>query len=59
MRWFLPVETALNVYEILTTVSRAMSTLEGDALDKWNRDNRRLVDAALAIQAIRDGGDDE
>lgn len=32
-----------------------MSNLEGESLAKWNRENRRLVDAALAIQAIRDG----
>jgi len=32
-----------------------MSNMEGDALTKWNSDNRRLVDAALAIQKIRDG----
>ena len=54
IRWFLPVETALNVYEVLTTVNRAMSNMEGDALAKWNSDNRRIVDAALAIQKVRD-----
>lgn len=59
MRWFGPVETALNVYEVLTTVNRAMSNMTGEALEQWNRDNRRLIDAALAIQKVRDGGDDE
>jgi DNA replication protein DnaD len=61
MRWFLPVETALNVYEVLTTMNRAMSNMEGEELAKWNSDNRRIVDAALAIQKNRDGieGSDE
>jgi len=38
-----------------------MSNMTGEALERWNRDNRRLVDAALAIQKIRDGveGSDE
>jgi len=31
-----------------------MSNMTGEALEQWNRDNRRLVDAALAIQKVRD-----
>jgi hypothetical protein len=54
VRWFLPVETALNVYEVLTTMNRAMSTLKGEELAKWKLANSRLVQAALDIQANRD-----
>ena len=54
VRWFLPVETALNVYEVLTTMNRAMSTLKDEALTKWKSENNRLVQAALDIQANRD-----
>ena len=54
VRWFLSVETALNVYEILTTMNRAMSTLKGEELTKWKSENNRLVQAALDIQANRD-----
>ena len=54
VRWFLPVETALNVYEVLTTMNRAMSTLKGEELAKWKLANNRLVQAALDIQANRD-----
>ncbi len=54
VRWFLPVETALNVYEVLTTMNRAMSTLKDKDLARWKSENNRLVQAALDIQANRD-----
>jgi hypothetical protein len=54
LHWLRPVETALNVCRILTSVNEAMDRLEGDALDRWNRKNGRLVKAALDIQRLRD-----
>jgi hypothetical protein len=55
LKWFIPVEVALNVYHTLTAVNTAMSKLKDDALTKWQSENSRLIDAALHIQAIRDG----
>ncbi len=57
VRWLYPVETALYVYQVLTAVKRAMSTLDGDALDKWQAQNGRLLEAALDIEErIAKGG---
>lgn len=55
LRWLLPVELALNVYETLTAVGWAMSNLEGDSLTRWQAENTRLTKAALEIQNMRDG----
>jgi hypothetical protein len=54
LKWFMPMQVALNTYDTLTTVNRAIDELEGDALDRWNRKNARLVKAALSIQRLRD-----
>jgi hypothetical protein len=54
LSWFRPVQTALNAYDTLTAVNRAMSHLEGDALRKWQGENGRLIETALAIQRLRD-----
>lgn len=61
LRWLTPVETALNVYNTLRAVNDAMSRLEGDALYEWQTRNKRVVQSALDIQAIRDEveGDDD
>lgn len=62
LRWVRRVELALNVYGALTTVGRAMSLYDGEALGKWQRENQRLVDAVAAIQRMRDeadGGDEQ
>jgi hypothetical protein len=55
LRWLRPVETALNVYNVMTAAQRGMK-LEGEALKKWKKDNKRLLQAALDIEAIRNGG---
>jgi len=54
LKWLRPVETALNTYHALYTVQTAMQRLDGDALAKWNSENSRTVQAALAIQQLRD-----
>jgi hypothetical protein len=54
LRWLRPVETALNVYEILTAVGQAMSTLKEDRLEKWRQENQRLIKQSLDIQRVRD-----
>ena len=61
LRWLLPVETALNVYNALNAVNDATSRLEGAALEQWRQRNARTLEAALNIHAIRDeleSGDD-
>jgi hypothetical protein len=54
LKWFMPVQIASNTYDTLTAVNRAMSRLDGEALDKWRSENGRLINAALTIQQIRD-----
>lgn len=54
LRWLLPVETALHVYDVLTAVGDAMSRLEGEALEKWQARHERLCKQAVDIQAIRE-----
>jgi hypothetical protein len=54
LKWLIPVETALNVYNTLTAVNHAMNTYEGEHLAKWQTANARLVQSALDIQAIRE-----
>lgn len=54
LRWFTPVEAALNTYEVLTSVKQAMDRLEGDALAKWQKQHARSVRMALAIERMRD-----
>jgi hypothetical protein len=54
LKWFRPVQTALNTYDTLTAVNRAMSHMEGDALRKWQSENGRLIETALDIQRMRD-----
>jgi hypothetical protein len=55
LRWLTPVETALNVYQTLSSVKRAMSNYSDnpEALKKWNERNSDIVQAALDIEAIR------
>ena len=48
------METALNVYEILMAVNRAMGQLDDDALREWQTKNAALWAQALDIQRVRD-----
>ena len=54
IRWLLPVELALHTYEVLSSVADALGRLEGEALEKWQNRNERLLQQALDIQAIRE-----
>ena len=54
IRWLLPVELALHTYEVLSSVGDALARLEGEALEKWQNRNERLLQQALDIQAIRE-----
>ena len=54
IRWLLPVELALHVHEVLTAVADALGRLEGEALEKWQARNERLLKQALSYQAIRE-----
>lgn len=54
VRWFWPVEKALNVYEILTIVDDAISTMKEKELQEWKAKNNRLVQEALNIRRERD-----
>jgi hypothetical protein len=54
LKWLKPVETALNVYNALTAVNDATSRLEGAALEQWRQRNKRTLEAALNVHAIRD-----
>jgi len=54
LKWLRPVETALNVYQAMSSVTTAMGRLKGDALEQWNKENAKTVAAALAIQRLRD-----
>ena len=58
-RWLIATETARSVYDTLTAVNRALNTLEGDALDTWRNENSRLLDAALAIERLRNEGEED
>lgn len=58
LKWFTPVETALNVYGVLTSVKSAMGRLEGEALAKWQTEHFREVRMALSIERMRDETDD-
>jgi hypothetical protein len=55
LRWLIPVEAALNVYQTLSSVKRAMHTYSNnpEALARWQEQNGRLLEAALDIEAIR------
>lgn len=54
VKWLLPVETALNVYDTLTAVNTAMSRLSGEQLASWQAENSRIVKSALEITRLRD-----
>lgn len=54
LKWLIPVEMALTVYDNLTAVARALDTMKGEALAKWQSDNKRLLASVEAIQTIRD-----
>lgn len=53
-RWLIPAETARGVYDAMTAVKRAMSSLQGDALEKWKADNAGAVKTALWAERLRD-----
>lgn len=60
LKWLHPVETAHNVYRVLSEYTDAMNRYEDDALQDWRKRNARLEKAALAIIRMRDEleGDD-
>jgi hypothetical protein len=57
VRWLIDTETAEDAYTALTEVNRAMTRLEGERLEEWQRDNAKMVKRALEIEALLDEGD--
>jgi hypothetical protein len=59
VRWLIDTETAEDAYTALTEVNRAMSRLEGERLEEWQRDNAKMVRRALEIEALLDAETNE
>lgn len=52
VKWVIEMETAEDAYTALTETNRAMSKLDGDALDEWRANHSHYVNRALEIETL-------
>lgn len=52
VKWIMEVEMAEDAFTSLTEVSRAMSQLDGEALEKWRAAHPHYIETALKIETL-------